>query len=64
MALQLVELTLLDTNLQIHHSVRRGSTHLHPSPGNAVRLLHCIGSARLDGAAKDSLDGDRDGQED
>jgi hypothetical protein len=63
MTLQLVELTLLDTNLQIHHSVRRGSTHLHPSSGDAMRFLHGIGSARLDGTAKYGLDGDRDGQE-
>jgi hypothetical protein len=64
MTLQIVELTLLDTNLQIHHSVRRGSTHLHPSSWNTMRLLHGIRSTRLDGAAKDSLDGDRHGQED
>jgi hypothetical protein len=64
MALQLVELALLDTNLQIQHSICRCPTHLDPFSGRLVRLLHDIGSARFDGAANDGLHSDRDGQKD
>ena len=64
MTLQFIELTLLDTNLQVQHPVGWCSTHLHPFSGHAMRLLDGVRSARLDGAPQDDLDSDRDGQED
>ena len=64
MTLQFIELALLDANLQVQHLVSWRPAHLLPSSGHAMRLLDGVGSTRLDGAAKDGLDGDRDGQED
>lgn len=62
MALQLVELGLLDTNLQVDHSIGGGTTQLRPSLRHDMSLLHSVWSARLEGAAKDTdtLEGDRD----
>jgi hypothetical protein len=60
MTLQLAELTLRNTNLQVQHRLGWGTTHPCPFPRGAVRLLDGIRSTRMDGAAKDGLGGNGD----
>lgn len=58
MTLQLAELALSNTNLQIQHRLGGRTTPLDPSSRSTMRFLDGIRSARLDRASKDRLGGD------
>ena len=46
MALKLIEITLLETNLEIDDVMIRSTSDVLPLPGEVVCLLHSIGSSR------------------
>lgn len=55
MSLQLIKLTLLDTNLQLDHLSLRSTSQLLPLTRHWMSTLHSISRTRLNWRSKNSL---------